>query len=223
MALNLTARVTSLISASVHGLLDKLEEAAPVAMLEQYMRELDQVIGEVRAELGTAVANKHLAQQQHIRLNKEHDELDGSINTGLTEGREDLARSAVSRQLDIEAQLPILESSLAQITATEKEHTAWLEALLGKKREMQRMVMDYEASRRAANSAATPGSGPGIQGNAKAQAAQDGFERTLRKATGLDGLAASASIDQAGKIKELGDMVRENRINERLAALKRNP
>lgn len=222
MALNLTARVTSLVSASMHGLLDKLEEAAPVAMLEQYMRELDQVIEEVRAELGSAVANKHLAQQQHVRLNKEHDELDVSINTGLAEGRDDLVRSAVSRQLDIEAQLPILESSLTQITATEKEHTAWLDALLGKKREMQRMVMDYEASRRAASNAAPAGNGAGSQSSARAQAAQDGFERTLRKATGLDGLAASASIDQASKIKELGDLVRENRINERLAALKRN-
>jgi phage shock protein A len=63
----------------------------------------------VRAELGLVAANRHLAQQQHLRLNREHDALGVALTTALQEARDDLAKTAIARQIDIEAQLPILE------------------------------------------------------------------------------------------------------------------
>ncbi|HYE38533.1 MAG TPA: hypothetical protein VEB23_01295, partial [Ramlibacter sp.] len=77
MADTLKTRVARVIAGGAHAFLDKIEDAAPVAMLEQSVREIDQVTDDVRAELGRVVANRHLAQQQHLHLNKEHDELTG--------------------------------------------------------------------------------------------------------------------------------------------------
>lgn len=220
MADNIRTRVSRVIAGGVHAVLDKLEDAAPVAMLEQSVREVDQVTDDVRAELGRTVANRHLAQQQHVHLNREHSALDASLATALEEGRDDLAKPAIARQIDIEAQLPILEASLAHLAHEEKELSGFVDALMGKKREMEQAIRDFEASRRAAESAATTMGTASSGAGAKAQAAQSSFDRTYQRQTGLAGAAAGATLQQAAKLRELNDLVRDNKINERLAALK---
>ena len=219
MADNLRNRVARVIAGGAHALLDKIEDAAPVAALDQSVRELEQVTGEVRAELGLVVANRHLAQQQHLRLNKEHDALGIALTTALQEVRDDLAKTAIARQIDIEAQLPILESSLGELGQQEKELSSFIDALMGKKREMQKAVQDLEASRRLSENAAA-GKSAVSSAAAKAQSAQSAFDRTYQRQTGLSPAAHGASLDQAGKIHELNQLVLDNKISERLAALK---
>jgi phage shock protein A len=48
----LRARVGRVVAGSVHALLDKIEDQAPEAMMQQAVRELDKVADEVRQELG---------------------------------------------------------------------------------------------------------------------------------------------------------------------------
>ena len=87
---SLRTRVSRVIAGGAHALLDKIENAAPVVALEQSVRELEQVTGDVRAELGLILANRHLAQQQHLRLNKEHDTIAMALTTAIA----DFARSS---------------------------------------------------------------------------------------------------------------------------------
>lgn len=220
MSDSLRQRVSRVIAGGAHALLDKIEDQAPVAMLEQSVREVEGIADEVRSELGRVVANRHLAQQQHLNLNKEHEQLSVSIAQALESGREDLAKPAIARQIDIEAQLPVLEASLAELGSQEKELSGFVDALMGKKREMQTAIRDFEQSRQAAESAALRGAGSGTPVSSKLQAAQSAFDRTYQRQTGLDLAERGATLEQAAKLKELGDLVRENKINERLAALK---
>lgn len=220
MADTLRTRVSRVIAGGAHALLDKIEDAAPVAMLEQSVREVDQVTDDVRAELGRVVANRHLAQQQHLHLNKEHDELSASLATALTGNRDDLAKVAIARQLDIEAQLPVLEASLGQLSQEEKELTGFVDALMGKKREMEKAIRDFEASRRTAENAMTRQGSPGSNTQSRVDAAQSAFDRTYQRQTGLDAAGRGATLEQAARLRELNEMSRENKINERLAALK---
>lgn len=220
MADTLRQRVSRVIAGGAHALMDKIEDAAPVAILEQSVREVENIVDEVRAELGRAVANRHLAQQQHLNLNKEHEQLGASIQQALDNNREDLAKPAIARQIDIEAQLPVLESSLADLGAQEKELTGYVDALMGKQREMQAAIRDFEQSRKNADSAAARGTGVSTPVGAKLQAAQSAFDRTYQRQTGLDTAGRGTSLEQSAKLKELGDMVREHKINERLTALK---
>jgi phage shock protein A len=220
MADTLRQRVSRVIAGGAHALLDKIEDAAPVAMLEQSVREVEGIADEVRFELGRTVANRHLAQQRHLNLNKEHEQLGVSIHEALANSREDLAKPAIARQIDIEAQLPVLESSLADLAFQEKELTGFVDALMGKKREMQTAIHDFEQSRNHADSAAARGAGTSTPVGAKLHAAQSAFDRTYQRQTGLDTASRGASLEQAAKMKELGDLVRDNKINERLAALK---
>lgn len=220
MADTLRTRVARVIAGGAHAFLDKIEDAAPVAMLEQSVREVDIVTDDVRAELGRVVANRHLAQQQHRHLNKEHDELGGALATALSGGRDDLAKAAIARQLDIEAQLPVLEGSLGQLAQEEKELSGFVDALMGKKREMERAIRDFEASRRSAESAMTRQGSSGSSTQARVEAAQSSFDRTYQRQTGLDAAGRGATLEQAARLRELNDVARDNKINERLAALK---
>lgn len=220
MADNLRTRVARVIAGGAHALLDRIEDAAPVAMLEQAVREVDQVTDDVRGELGRVVANRHLAQQQHAHLNKEHDALTASLTTALASQRDDLAKPAIARQLDIEAQLPVLEGSLSDLAQQEKELSGYVDALMGKKREMEKAIRDFEASRRNAEAAMTQDGSPGSRTESRVQAAQSAFDRTYQRQTGLDATGRGATLEQATRLRELNELVRENKINERLAALK---
>ena len=108
MADSLKNRVGRVIAGGVHALIDRLEDQAPEAMMEQSLREAESVIDDVRHELGQVSANRHLAQQQHASLNRQHETLTAQVAEAMRASREDLAHAAISRQLDIEAQLPVL-------------------------------------------------------------------------------------------------------------------
>jgi hypothetical protein len=75
------------------------------------------VIDDVRHELGSSSrANRHLSQQQHASLNGQHAKLAEQIDEAMAQGRDELARAAVARQLDIEAQLPVLENHAGRMS-----------------------------------------------------------------------------------------------------------
>jgi phage shock protein A len=221
MADSLKTRVGRVIAGGVHALLDRLEDQAPEAMMEQAIREADSVVADVRHELGSASANRHLAQQQHLALNRQHEALSEQLGLALAQQREDLARTAVARQLDIEAQLPVLESTLAELARQEAELRGYVEALLAKRREMDTALAEFRKSRAAAQASVAPGrlagNGPADQ---RMAAATGAFDRVHQRQTGLSATAGGASLQQAAALKELDDLVRQGKIEERLAQWK---
>lgn len=220
MADSLKTRVGRIIAGSVHALVDHLENHAPLAVMEQSLREADTVIGEVRHELGRTSANRHLAQQQHAHLNGQHGTLAEQIDQALAAGRDDLARAAVARQLDIEAQIPVLETTLADLARQESELTGYVAALLAKQREMASALEAFRQSRTAAAQAAPvpPGGANAVQ--QRMDAVTDAFDRVYARQSGLAGTDRSHTLDQAAKLKELDDLVRDHKIAERMARLK---
>jgi phage shock protein A len=218
MADSLKTRVGRVVAGGLHALLDRLEDLNPQAALEQSVREADGVIDEVRHELGTVSANRHLAQQQHARLNRSHEGLSDQIAQALAAEREDLARAAVARQLDIEAQLPVLEATLADLARHEQELQGFTAALLAKRREMQEALAAFRQSRAAAGSASAPAGQAAVEQRlAQVTAA---FDRVYQRHTGLDGASPVGDVDQAARLSELEALVRDHQIAERLARIK---
>ncbi len=222
MAETLRSRVTRAMAGGVHALLDRIEDRAPEAMMEQALRELDQVVDEVRHELGTVTANRHLAQQRHAELNRQHDTLKAQIDTALGQGREDLARAAVGRQLDIETQLPLLEASLAELAQQEGEQRGYVDALLAKRREMEAALSQFRQSRASnAGTAANPASSA-AQIEQRMAGATGAFDRIYERQTGLSGVARAGRLDDASKLQTLEELVRQTQIDARLAQLKQS-
>lgn len=212
---SLKTRVGRVIAGSIHALIDHLENQVPDAVMEQSVREANAVIDDVRHELGVVSANRHLAQQQHAHLNGQHERLAAQIGQALAQDREDLARAAVARQLDIEAQIPVLETTLADHARQENELQGYVAALLAKKRDMQEALVEFRKSRSGA--AAAPSASPAAQ---HLDAVTGVFDRLYQRQTGLAGTARGGSPQQAAQLQELDELVRQHKIAERLAQLK---
>ena len=219
MADSIKTRVGRVIASSVHSLIDRLEDQAPEAIMEQTIREADTVIDDVRHELGIVSSNRHLAQQQHANLNGQHEKLSAQIDEALTQNREDLAQVAIARQLDIEAQLPVLETTLAEYARQESELQSFTAALLAKKREMHEALIEFRRSRAAAESAAQP-NGIGSSAEQRMDNVTGNFDRIYARQTGLTSTAQASSLQQAAKLRELDELVRANKIAERMAQIK---
>jgi phage shock protein A len=214
----IASRVTRVIGGSVHALLDAVENAAPEATMAQAIREVDQAIDEVRSELGRVEAVKHLATSSLNKLNTQKETLGEQIDIAVSKGDETLARAGIAKQIDIDDQIPVLQRSLQEAMGRSSELEGYIAALLAKKREMESALQDFIAAR-----ATAPGpSGANAPSNTtqgKVERAGSAFDRVLARETGLAGTTSGINPD-AVKLRELQDMARTHRIDERLAALK---
>ncbi|HSI96354.1 MAG: PspA/IM30 family protein [Methylophilaceae bacterium] len=217
MAETVATRVARIIAGGTHALLDKAENLAPDAVMAQSIREIDQVVAEVRVDLGKTEAAKHLILSQISKLNGEHEKLAEQIETAVKQERDDLATAAIGRQSDIEDFLPVLQKSLDEQSEKAKECESYLLALQAKKRELEQMLTEYLAATADRGSASAQVDGSNRHG--RVEEAEASFGRVLARQTGVAGLGIGISQD-AAKLKELADMQRNNRIAERLAALK---
>src|SRR5262249_54089481 len=214
----IASRVTRVIGGSVHALLDAVENAAPEATMAQAIREVDQAIDEVRSELGRVEAVKHLATSSLNKLNTQKEALGEQIDIAVSKGDETLARAGIAKQIDIDDQIPVLQRSLQDAMGRSSELEGYIAALLAKKREMESALQDFIAAR-----AAAPGpsraNAPSNTTQGKVERAGSAFDRVLARETGLAGTTSGINPD-AVKLRELQEMARTHRIDERLAALK---
>ena len=149
MTESITSRVARIVSGSVNLLIDAVENAAPETVMEQAIREIDGAIGDVRAELGRQAAGKHLANSRLTDANAKNKDLGEKIAVALGDGRDDLAEVAIGQQIDIEAQIPVLEQAIAEASGRERELEGYILALQAKKREMDAELQRFRQSRAA--------------------------------------------------------------------------
>lgn len=221
MSETLKTRVGQVIAGHLHALLDHLEGQAPEVMMAQALRDADGVVDEVRQALGKVSANRHLAQRQHAALNSQHVVLSAQIDQALVSDRDDLAQAGIARQLDIEAQLPVLESTLADYAQQEAELQRFVAALQAKKREMQTALSEYANSRAATES--NSGSQSMAAGSPLVQTidrVSSAFDRIYQRQTGLSATTHASPLQRAAQLKALDELIRDNQIAERLAQRK---
>ena len=218
MTENLTTRVARVIAGSLNALVDAVEDAAPEIVMEQAIREVDQVIEDVRHELGKAIGAKHLATTKLADKNTKHDELSAQIEVALKEKREDLAEAAVAHQLDVEAQIPVLERSIGHAADKEKELESYIGALQAKKREMQEELKLFRETMPTTQDNAG-GCSAEVSIKANPAGAVSAFNRVMERNTNVPGGAIGTPKSMA-QLQELETLAQKNRINERLAEIK---
>jgi len=222
MSEHIANRVGRILSGSVNSIVDTLEGMAPEMIMEQAIREVDQAIDDVRAELGQVISTKHLATTRLSDENTKHEELSEKVRLAMAEGREDLAEAAVAKLLDIEAQIPVLEGSITQGREAESELESYIQALQARKREMEDDLRQFRTTL-AQTVSGTDAVASGAGGNSIEDAvrkAEGAFDRVMEQSTGLPGGAGLGDRKSAQQLAELDDMARKNRIKERLASFK---
>jgi phage shock protein A len=216
----LTHRISRIITGTANSIVDAIEGAAPETVMEQAIRDVDGVISEVRDELGRVEANKHLLVKSMADLNGKHNTYAEQIETAVAENREDLAETAIAKQLDIEAQLPVLEQNLQTAREEEAELDQAIVALQAKKREMEEDLRRYRNSRQASAGIGQRDSGGRDNPLHKAERAESAFSRVHERVTGIGRLQGAIDTRDAGKLAELQDLHRRNKIKERLEQAK---
>ncbi|HFC8835206.1 TPA: PspA/IM30 family protein [Neisseria subflava] len=219
MSETLSRRVGRLVSGGFHALIDAAENLAPEAVMNESIREIERAVDEVRAELGKVLAQKHLAAKKMADESNRHEAIDANLQAAVDTGRDDLAEAGIAEQMDIEARLPILENTIADCAAQEKELEGFIAALQAKKREMQQQLQDWRAAQQSMGTGKTAG-GNGSDLNRIARDAEksgNAFDRVMGRQNSVH---SSTDAAQLAKLKELEDLSRNNRIAERLAALK---
>lgn len=222
MSESIATRVGRIISGGINQLVSAAENMAPEAVMEQAVREIDSAIDDVRTELGTVLTQKHLASKRLMETNASHEQLAERIDLAVKEQRDDLAEAAIAQQLDLEAQVPILETSIRESGERSTELEGYVVALKAKKREMNQALAEFRKSKAesmAAGAAGDTGAAGGSGGvDRRVDRATDAFDRVMEKQTGLG--AIPADLDRSRQLVELEDLSRKHRIEERLAAAK---
>lgn len=213
----IATRVTRLISGGVHALIDAVENAQPEAVMEQALRELDAGIDDVRAELGRVIATKHLANKRLLEENRKHEDWGERIELAIAEGRDDLAEAAIARQIDIEAQLPVLQGGIAEGVSRARELEGYIAALQARRRELDDELRHYRDARVKATRQVSGDAPAGHAIERRVSKAENAFARVISRA----GVATRAeTYHDAAKLAELDELARRHRVRERLDAIK---
>lgn len=220
MSESLARRVGRLVSGGFHAVLDAAENCAPEAVMQENVRELERAVDEVRTELGKVLAQKHLTAKKLADENNRHELLSEQLVLAVSSGRDDLAQVGIAEQLDIEARVPVLESSLADLGAQEHELDAFVVALLAKRREMQAALDDWRRAQVSTVGTALSGTSPNKIAQIAREVEKSGahFDRVMQRNGGV--ALNTGEHAQAAALQELADLGRDAQIAARLAALK---
>ena len=209
---DIITRVGRLISGIAHAAIDKAEGSNRLAIVQQAIREIEDAEATAQADLAQARAAEY-------RLNARRGEVDGElaalaekIRTAIAEKRDDLARSGVARQLDLEAQQEVLGKTIADNGEVIAANLTALQAVRSALEDAGTRLVELRKSEAAAPAPSPMNGGRRVAGSAdKAERAG----RVIARTTGVP--AGTAAI---ADIAELSALHRDRQIADRLAKLK---
>lgn len=205
------SRMGRLIAGMANAAIDKAEDANKVAVVEQAIREIDQAADAARAELGKAKAEEFRISSRRSEIGGELASLEEKTRLAVSENRDDLARAAIARQIDLEAQVTALDKALADVREQIGEGQQALQAVLATRREAEARLADLKKSLETVAAAEAGGRPRGTAAHDAARAAS-----AVSRVTGVPNGAPSS----APELDELDKLHRERAIAERLARFK---
>lgn len=207
------ARMGRLIAGITNAAIDKAEGTNPVAIVEQAIREIDDAAEEARLSLGQSKAEEYRIKTRRGALETERTGLDDKIRLAVNESRDDLAKAAIARQIDLESQITALDKALSNVSEDMNEGQQALQAILATRREAEERLSELKRSFAASNKAE---GGLGINPHDNASAQADRAASAVARVTGVP----KGEKNQSSELDELDRLHRDHAIAERLARFK---
>jgi phage shock protein A len=227
--MSLFQRAHDIVAAKANKALDAAEK--PDEMLDlSYDQMLDQITRIRRALVDIAASRKRI-ELQETQLGHSVDHLQDQAKTALAEGREDLAREALSRKAAAQGEIDGMESQHQQLTEEEAKLGQTLAALQEKVNHFRTQKEVIKAQYTAASAMNSVNeSAAGISTNvsdsgAALERAQDKIATMQARAGALDELLQSGVLEDVGGggddiQKELDEVTSGADVDSELAALK---
>ena len=227
--MSLFQRAHEIVQAKANKALDAAEK--PDEMLDlSYEQMLDQIT-QVRRSLVAIAASRKQIELQEQQLQHSVTHLDDQARAALSQGREDLAREALSRKAAAQAQIDGMEPQHQQLTEQAASLERTLTALQSKVNNFRTQKEVLKAQYTAASAmSSVDESVAGISSTigdsgAEVQRAQDKIATMQARAGALDELLQSGVLEDVGGDtddiqKELDEAGSAAEVDKELAALK---
>ena len=124
---SLLEKVQTLIKANLHSLVDSALQSNSMAVIDQYIRDVDNNLDALEDAAATVGGQVKTLQRKRDEYVKQQQELDRNIDLFLTQGKEDLARAAQAKMNSVRT---MAETYATQLERQEKEYKALLDARL---------------------------------------------------------------------------------------------
>ena len=227
--MSLFQRAHDILAAKTNKALDAAEK--PDEMLDlSYEQMLDQIT-KVRQALVTIAASRKRIELQEQQLQHSVDHLQDQAQAALAQGREDLAREALTRKAAAQSQIDGMEPQHQQLTEEEQKMEQTLQALQERVNKFRTQKETLKAQYTAASAMTSVNeSVAGISttlgdSGAALQRAQDQVSTMQARAGALDELLQSGVLEDVGGDtddiqKELDEAGTSADVDRELAALK---
>ncbi len=227
--MTLFQRAHDIVNAKANKALDAAEK--PDEMLDlSYEQMLDQIT-QVRRGLVEIAASRKRIELQEQQFQHTVDHLQDQAKAALAQGREDLAREALSRKAAAQAQIDAMEPQHEQLVEEEEKLGNTLDTLQKRVNNFRTQKEVLKAQYTAAQAETSIGeSAAGISksfgdSGAELQRTQDKIEQMQARAGAVDELLASGVLEDVGGDtddiqKELDEAGAAAGVDQELAALK---
>lgn len=124
---SLLEKVNTLISANLHWLVDQALKQNSIAVISQYIREVEDNLDDLSEATATVGGNVKTIRRKYEEFQAKATELDRNIDLFLREGREDLARAAQSKYNSTQR---LVETYAQQLEQMQREYQNLMDARL---------------------------------------------------------------------------------------------
>lgn len=210
---NFLSRVGRLIAGIAYDAIEQAEGNNKLKVVGQAIREIERAESEARDALAAARAEEYRLNARRTEIEREMTDLIPKIEGAIADGRDDLARAGIARQMDMEAQFEVLSRAIDENNEKIEQCVTSLRAVLSALQDAEQRRVDLEKSDAAASHQAS--NSPRKRGGTSAAAKALRAGRAVARATGVPpGIPYSSDID------ELSALHRDKEIAARLARLK---
>ncbi len=124
---SLLDKVSTLIQANLHALVDNALKSNSMAVIDQYIRDVNNNLDALEDAAATVGGQVKTLERKAAEYKKQMDELDRNIDLFLTQGKEELARAAQAKLNSVRG---LHETYNSQLERQQREYKALLDARL---------------------------------------------------------------------------------------------
>lgn len=124
---SLLEKVSTLIQANLHSLVDNALKSNSMAVIDQYIRDVDNNLDALEDAAATVGGQVKTLERKRDEYKKQMDDLDRNIDLFLTQNKEDLARAAQAKLNSVKG---LYDTFNSQLERQQKEYRSLLDARL---------------------------------------------------------------------------------------------
>lgn len=124
---SLIDKVGTLIKANLHALVDQALQSNSMAVIDQYIRDVDNNLGALEDAAATVGGTVKTLERKTAEYKKEMDQLDANIDIFLRQGKNELAAAAQSK---FNSTKGLFDTYTTQLTREQAEYKSLLDARL---------------------------------------------------------------------------------------------